>query len=96
MISEKNFDFGRSNIFYRVAGKGSPVVLLHGFAKDGNVWKYQVEYLKKYFQLIVPDIPCSGKSKMLSNNSTIQDYARVLKAILEKGQAQGYQIHGQA
>lgn len=33
----------------------SPVVLLHGFAEFGNVWKYQIDFLKDYCQVIVPE-----------------------------------------
>ncbi len=84
MIAEKNIISGNSNIFYRVTGQGSPVVLLHGFAEDGNIWKYQVEFLKDHFRLIVPDMPGSGKSSILHGNSSIESYAVVLKKILNE------------
>jgi len=82
MISERNYEFGKSNIFYTVAGQGNAVVLLHGFAEDGNVWKYQIDFLKDHFRIIVPDIPGSGKSSRLFGNSRIEDYAEVVRTIL--------------
>ena len=48
-------------VFYRVAGEGQPVMLLHGFAEDGTVWENQAD-LQNKFQLIIPDLPGSGRS----------------------------------
>ncbi len=59
---EKSFIYETSEVFYRIEGKGMPVVLLHGFGEDGNIWNYQTEFLKNHFKLIIPDLPGSGKS----------------------------------
>jgi pimeloyl-ACP methyl ester carboxylesterase len=80
-----------SKIFYRITGKGKPVVLIHGFGEDGNIWDKQVEFLKDQFTLIIPDLPGSGKSSVLSSQLAarlpdgqvgIEDYAEVMNAIL--------------
>lgn len=74
------------NIFYRKESNGFPVILLHGFGEDGNIWQEQIEFLKKNFQLIVPDLPGSGKSPMLKKGEDvlIDDYANAIKEILDK------------
>ncbi len=56
-------------------------MLVHGFAEDSNVWKYQLDFLKDKYQLIVPDLPGSGLSPVNSQLSTIDNYAEGLKAI---------------
>jgi pimeloyl-ACP methyl ester carboxylesterase len=75
-----------SNIFYRTTGKGKPVVLIHGFAEDGDIWKNQIEFLRAYFYLIIPDLPGSGRSAIISRQPAvgIEDYAEVIKAILNE------------
>ena len=45
----KQILFDNKKIFYRTAGKGNPVMLVHGFAEDGNIWNYQIEKLKEKF-----------------------------------------------
>jgi pimeloyl-ACP methyl ester carboxylesterase len=40
---------------HNIYGQGQPVVLLHGFAEFGNVWQYQIDFLKDYCQVIVPE-----------------------------------------
>ena len=80
---EKKFQYQNLDIYYKVMGKGEPVVLLHGFAEDSNIWKEQVSFLQQYCCLIVPDLPGSGKSGMLKkDNVVIEDYANSLNALL--------------
>lgn len=62
MAKENNILINDQPVFYRIEGKGQPVMLVHGFAEDGSVWENQVEYLKNKFQLIIPDLPGSGRS----------------------------------
>jgi pimeloyl-ACP methyl ester carboxylesterase len=78
----KKITYKSSTIFYRVTGKGKTVVLLHGFGEDGEIWNDQVEYLKDHFRLLVPDLPGSGRSEMISDMS-IEGMAELVKAIME-------------
>lgn len=82
-----------TSISYRLTGSGHPVVLLHGFGEDSHIWDKQIDFLKDHCLLIVPDLPGSGKSALLSkpdtqNNSpephhiSITDYADVVYALL--------------
>lgn len=76
--------FQNKKIFFRLEGKGKPVVLLHGFAEDGNIWDKQIEALKEKYLLIIPDLPGSGESEMLDGKCTLEDYAEVIKAIADE------------
>lgn len=76
-----------SKIFYEMHGSGKPVILLHGFAETGMVWFGQVEYLKNHFKIIVPDLPCCGKSSELNAQACeakIEDYADCIYAVLQE------------
>jgi pimeloyl-ACP methyl ester carboxylesterase len=79
----KQIIFQNKKIFYRTGGKGKPVMLLHGFAEDGNIWNYQFKKLKEKFLVIVPDLPGSGSSEILEGKILIEDYADVVKAIAD-------------
>ncbi len=76
--------FKNKRIFYRVEGKGKPVLLLHGFAEDGNIWSKQINVLKENNLLIIPDLPGSGQSEMLDGTSALKNYAEVVKAIADE------------
>jgi pimeloyl-ACP methyl ester carboxylesterase len=77
----KNITYGPAKIYYRITGLGFPVLLLHGFGEDGEVWNKQVDLLKSHFTLIIPDLPGSGRSGLVEDMS-IEGMAEVVKAII--------------
>jgi pimeloyl-ACP methyl ester carboxylesterase len=77
------FEFGGSNIHYLDTGRGNTIVLLHGFGENSEIWNRQVAALAKDYRLIVPDLPGSGKSTMLSIPATIDAYASAIHALLD-------------
>ena len=80
---EKIILYESKKIFYRSIGSGKPVMLVHGFGEDANVWDIQVDHLKDKFHLIIPDLPGSGKSEMISDMS-IEGMAEVLHSIIHE------------
>ncbi len=81
-MQSKTFTYQSSKIFYRTAGKGRPVVLIHGFAEDGDIWQNQIEFLQNHCYLIIPDLPGSGQSELI-NDMSIEGIAEVIKEILK-------------
>ncbi|MEP7279826.1 MAG: alpha/beta hydrolase [Bacteroidota bacterium] len=81
-MTEKIIDTGNSRLFYKVSGNGWPVVLLHGFAEDSDIWNLQQAELSAQYRLIIPDLPGSGRSDLVSNMS-IEGLADSIKKILE-------------
>jgi pimeloyl-ACP methyl ester carboxylesterase len=84
---QRSFSYQQKNISYRIEGKGLPVVLLHGFGEDNHIWDLQIDYLKEYCLLIVPDLPGSGSSQLLISHDpgqfiSIDDYADCMQALL--------------
>jgi pimeloyl-ACP methyl ester carboxylesterase len=82
---QKNFYHNNANIFYRIEGEGIPVVLLHGFGEDSNVWNEQL-VLKDNCRLLIPDLPGSGRSTFTKHEplaSTIEFYADCIYALLK-------------
>jgi pimeloyl-ACP methyl ester carboxylesterase len=82
-MPEKKIVHNGSSVFVRIIGNGKPVVLIHGFGEDSNIWNHQIEYLKDHFLLIVPDLPGSGKSTMNDEEWTMEKFAEIIKIILD-------------
>ncbi len=80
-MESKIFTYQSSQIFYRTIGNGKPVILIHGFAEDGEVWRNQIEFLKDHLYLIIPDLPGSGRSEMITDMS-IESMAEVIKELI--------------
>lgn len=70
-------------LFYRVYGQGDPVVLLHGFPLDGQIWQNVAAGLSAQYKVIVPDLPGAGMSSFEGDEMSIDEMAGAVKAILD-------------
>ena len=73
---------GGRKIAYRLAGRGRPVVLLHGGAEDGRAWRLQREGLADEFEVIAWDAPGCGASSDVPEAWRMPDYADALAGFL--------------
>ncbi len=78
----KTIQYQSSIIFYRIVGKGKPVLLIHGFGEDGDIWKNQIDFLQQHCLLLIPDLPGSGKSELI-NDMSIEGMAESIKALID-------------
>jgi 3-oxoadipate enol-lactonase len=53
-----------TELHYSIAGKGTPIVLVHGFALDSRMWDDQVPELAAHYSVIRYDMRGFGKSGM--------------------------------
>jgi len=83
---DKEIIIAGNKIFYRVSGAGKKVMLVHGFGETADVWNNQAAYLKDKVQLIIPDLPGSGRSDMIDDMS-MEGMAEIIKAILDEEDA---------
>ena len=70
-------------IYYEVRGKGMPVMLVHGFTEDRQIWDGLLQGMEEKYQWLLPDLPGSGDSPFNENLSSITDYATALQAITQ-------------
>jgi len=80
---EKYLHYQGKKIYYRSTGSGKPVMFVHGFGEDGNVWNHQRQSLENKFHLLIPDLPGSGHSEMIQDMS-IEGMAEVLLTIMHE------------
>src|SRR5580692_4559270 len=69
-FSEHTVTAGGRTIHYRIGGKGSVVLLLHGYGDTGDMWAPLAPRLAKDFTVIVPDLPGLGQSRPESPSAT--------------------------
>jgi pimeloyl-ACP methyl ester carboxylesterase len=51
-------------LYYRTLGKGTPLVLIHGYGNSGQVWQRVLPHLAQYHQIFIVDLPGYGRSKL--------------------------------
>jgi len=86
-----------SRLHYLTAGKGTPLILLHGYAETSLMWKPIIPALAKRFTVIAPDLPGIGDSDipadgldMKSAAIRIHDLAKSLG--VQKAEVVGHDI----
>lgn len=79
----KKLQYEGKEMAYQVEGKGTPVVLLHGFCEDHKIWEeFQQDMREEPYQVIVLDLPGFGASDVVEG-ITIEGMARRVHALLE-------------
>ena len=70
-------------IAYQRAGRGAPLLLLHGFLADSRMWRPQLESLSSEFTVIAWDAPGAGQSADPPEPFGIDDWADCLAGLLD-------------
>ena len=70
-------------IAYERVGVGPPLMLVHGAAEDGRVWRPQLAGLADEFTVIAWDEPGAGRSSDVPADFGMPDYAKCLAALIE-------------
>ena len=82
------------DIFTEDVGKGTALVLVHGFLGSTEMWKPQIEYFQDRFRVIVPALPGFGKSRELKSCDSIKCMANTLLKILDLKQVDKFYLLG--
>src|ERR1700746_4147049 len=67
---------------YRAAGRGAPVVLLHGFAQTSHMWRPLIAELSGRHTVIAPDLRGFGQSAAPADGYTKAAMAQDVHALL--------------
>ncbi|MBI5267602.1 MAG: alpha/beta hydrolase [candidate division Zixibacteria bacterium] len=80
------FTTGADNIrlYYEEAGRGTPIVFLHGFTLDHRMWTAQKEYFSKQYRVIVHDSRGHGKSDAPPTNYSRDTRVEDLRMTLDQ------------
>ncbi len=68
---------------YTDTGKGTPVLLVHGYPLNRSMWDAQVSELSREFRVIAPDLRGHGESDTPTGTYTMEAIADDLNALLD-------------
>lgn len=83
-IEERVTEVEGLSVAYRQAGRGTPLVLLHGFLCDSRCWTPQLSALSDSFRVVAWDAPGAGGSADPPDTFRTVDYARFLGDFLDQ------------
>jgi pimeloyl-ACP methyl ester carboxylesterase len=84
-------------LHYTIAGRGTPLILLHGYAETSLMWTPIIPALAKRFTVIAPDLPGIGDSAIPRDGldmktAAIRIHALVRSMRIEKAAVVGHDI----
>jgi 3-oxoadipate enol-lactonase len=74
---------GDADIFYEALGSGPPVVLLHPFPANHNLWKPAAQALTTRYRVILPDLRGHGESGVGEGPATMEKHAADIARVLD-------------
>lgn len=76
-------DVNGARIFYQVAGEGRPLLLIHGYPLNAELFAKQREELAREFKVITLDLRGFGKSTAPDSDVSISAYAKDVVGLLD-------------
>ncbi|MFV8331607.1 alpha/beta fold hydrolase [Flavobacterium sp. GSP14] len=80
----KQILFKNTNISYSDTGKGTAIVLLHGFLENKGMWDFYIPEFAKKNRVITIDLLGHGETECLSYLQTMEDNADAVHAVLSE------------
>ena len=72
-----------SELYYRDAGDGEPLLLLHSGGMTGEEWQPQQAALAEHYRVLIPDLPGHGRSPLPSDRLAIGEAGRAILTLLD-------------
>jgi 3-oxoadipate enol-lactonase len=83
MPSSQSVKSGDAQIFYRVLGDGPPVILLHPFPANHELWLPVAEALASRYRLILPDLRGHGGSEAGEGPALMEKHAADIARVMD-------------
>lgn len=81
---QKSITFKNANISFSDTGKGSVVVLIHGFLENASMWKNVAPEISKRNRVIAIDLLGHGKTDCLGYVHTMELFAETIAVVLKE------------
>ncbi|QNM85095.1 alpha/beta hydrolase [Polaribacter pectinis] len=80
---QKSITFKNANISFSDEGKGTAVVLIHGFLENSTMWKDIISEISKRNRVITIDLLGHGKTECIGYSHSMELFAETVEAVLK-------------
>lgn len=82
VIVARAADVDGASVHYLMAGRGAPVILLHGYTQTSRMWRPIIPILAEKFRVIAPDLPGIGDSDIPRGDVDMTTAATRIRALV--------------
>ncbi len=86
--------FGDTEVSYRVAGEGPPLLALHGLMTTGYSWRYAWPGLADHFRVVMPDLVGCGRTSKPDRPYRLEDVVEWIAALMDALDLGGCRVIG--
>lgn len=88
-VSSSYISVNDSKVHYKQYGQSEKsLIFIHGWGCDLNTWKYQFDYFKDKYHIVLIDLPGYGQSDKVEQEYTIDLFAQSISAIIHDTEIQ--------
>jgi pimeloyl-ACP methyl ester carboxylesterase len=80
---QKSITFKNATISFSDHGKGTTIVLIHGFLENSTMWKHIIPELSKRNRVVTVDLLGHGKTDCLGYVHTMELFSETIEAVLK-------------
>ena len=96
-VAARSMTVDGAKMHYLMAGRGEPVLLLHGYTQTSRMWRPIIPALAERFQVVAPDLPGIGDSAIPRGPIAMETAAARVRALtkalgVEKARVVGHDI----
>lgn len=70
-------------VYYEAEGAGLGILFIHGAAFTRICWENQTFFLSKQYQVCTVDLPGHGRSEVILENVSINNYAKIITEVIK-------------
>ncbi|MDD3386679.1 MAG: alpha/beta hydrolase [Candidatus Pacebacteria bacterium] len=94
-LKENKINLDGIDLYYKIAGEGKPILILHGWGAGSSSWMRTIEELASNgFKVIVPDLPGFGRTQPPSEVWGVSEYAKFIDKFIKKIQIDNFSVMG--
>ncbi len=82
-ITHHYADVNGIKMHYAKAGKGDPIIILHGFPADWFEWRHVMTALEKKYTVIVPDLRGIGETQKVKKGYELENQAKDVASLID-------------
>lgn len=94
MIEERSIKIDGLDVNYKIAGKGQPILILHGWGGTSASWTKVQELLSKKYLVVVPDLPGFGKTPSPPAGWSLERYVEFVEKFSQELNLEGIILIG--
>lgn len=93
-MSSSYVSYRGTPVYFEESGRGSAIILLHGFLESSTMWKDYAAVLSEKYRVIAVDLPGHGRTNSFGYVHSMEEMAETVKVVADHLRLKRYHLIG--